>query len=77
MFELKDSGMRQEFSGGMVRDTQEGKVDWWRVSVDDGMPTWGDYYESSVTQALEHHFCEHEDLQHANGLTIEVRRINK
>lgn len=26
-FEIKDSGKRQEFAGGMVRDTTEGKVD--------------------------------------------------
>jgi hypothetical protein len=32
-FVVKDSGRRQEFSGGMVRDTQEGKIDWWRVLV--------------------------------------------
>ena len=27
-FTIKDSGARQEFGGGMVRDTQEGKIDW-------------------------------------------------
>lgn len=27
-FEVKDSGKREEFSGGMVRDTTEGKVDY-------------------------------------------------
>lgn len=27
-FEIKDSGARQEFSGGMVRDTTEGKIDY-------------------------------------------------
>lgn len=27
-FAIKDSGQRQEFSGGMVRDTTEGKIDW-------------------------------------------------
>ena len=32
-FVVKDSGKRQELSGGMVRDTQEGKIDWWRVYV--------------------------------------------
>lgn len=32
-FIVKDSGVRQEFSGGMVRDTQEGKLDIWRVFV--------------------------------------------
>ena len=32
-FIVKDSGKRQEFSGGMVRDTQDGKIDWWRIYV--------------------------------------------
>ena len=32
-FVVKDSWKRQEFSGGMVRDTQEGKIDWWRVLI--------------------------------------------
>lgn len=27
-FAIKDSGARQEFGGGMVRDTTEGKIDW-------------------------------------------------
>lgn len=27
-FTIKDSGKRQEFSGGMVRDTTEGKINW-------------------------------------------------
>ena len=30
-FTVKDSGTRQKFSGGMVRDTQEGKVDFSRT----------------------------------------------
>lgn len=32
-FEIKDSGVRQEFAGGMVRDTTAGKLDWWRLLV--------------------------------------------
>lgn len=28
MFAVKDSGARQEFSSGMVRDVEEGKTDW-------------------------------------------------
>lgn len=30
-FEVKDSGKREEFSGGMVRDTQENKIDYSRA----------------------------------------------
>lgn len=32
-FIIKDSGKREEFKGGMVRDTQENKVDWWRILI--------------------------------------------
>lgn len=32
-FVVKDSGKRQIFASGMQRDTTEGKIDWWRVSV--------------------------------------------
>jgi hypothetical protein len=32
-FVIKDSGKRAEFAGGMVRDVQDGKIDWWRVSI--------------------------------------------
>lgn len=31
-FEIKDSGERQQFAGGMVRDTSEGKIDWLNLS---------------------------------------------
>lgn len=31
-FLVKDSGKRQEFDSGMMRDTQEGKIDWWRIT---------------------------------------------
>ena len=27
-FTIKDSGKREEFAGGMVRDTTEGKINW-------------------------------------------------
>lgn len=30
---VKDSGKRHTFEGGMVRDTQENKVDWWRILI--------------------------------------------
>ena len=30
-FTVKDSGTRQEFPGGMVRDTQDGKIGYWRI----------------------------------------------
>lgn len=39
-FVIKDSGKRQEFSGGMVRDTQDGKIDWWRVRVGPMLKRW-------------------------------------
>lgn len=33
MFRVKDSGARVQFAGGMVRDTQDGKNEIWRVFV--------------------------------------------
>ncbi len=50
---------------------------WWRVDVDDGVPTWGDYYETSIARAIEQHFVEHEELVESTGLVINVRRISK
>lgn len=35
--QIKDSGKRHEFEGGMVRDTEEGKIDWTNVFIGDGM----------------------------------------
>lgn len=32
-FRVKDSGAREKFGSGMVRDTQAGKVDYWRGFV--------------------------------------------
>ncbi len=32
-FVVKDSGQRQAFAGGMVRDTTAGKIDFWRAFV--------------------------------------------
>lgn len=37
---VKDSGKRQEFTGGMVRDTQEGKTDFWRVYIGPMLERW-------------------------------------
>lgn len=32
-FVVKDSGQRKTFAGGMMRDVQDGKLDWWRLYV--------------------------------------------
>lgn len=40
IFIVKDSGKREEYSGGMIRDTQEGKIDWWRVYVGPMLKRW-------------------------------------
>lgn len=42
-FIVKDSGKRQSFAGGMVRDTADGKIDWWRVRVGPMMRRWADH----------------------------------
>lgn len=33
-YKTKDSGKREQYSSGMVRDTQEGKLDYWLVPQD-------------------------------------------
>jgi len=37
---VKDSGKRAEFAGGMVRDTADGKIEWWRVRVGPMFKRW-------------------------------------
>jgi hypothetical protein len=32
-YAIQDSGKRATFASGMVRDTQDGKLDWWRLLV--------------------------------------------
>jgi hypothetical protein len=39
-FEIKDSGQRQEFKSGMVRDTTVGKINFWRVLVGPMFKRW-------------------------------------
>lgn len=40
VFGIKDSGKRQEFTSGMVRDTQDGKADIWRVFIGPMLERW-------------------------------------
>lgn len=40
MFEVKDSGKRQKFESGMVRDTTEGKIEYWRVLIGPMVKRW-------------------------------------
>jgi hypothetical protein len=42
MFETKDSGQRQEFTSGMVRDTQAGKTLWHLVSDGPMLQRWAE-----------------------------------
>lgn len=39
-FDIKDSGARQEFAGGMVRDTAEGKLDFLNIRVGPMLRRW-------------------------------------
>ena len=39
-FEIKDSGARQSFSGGMVRDTTEGKINFLNVRFGPMLRRW-------------------------------------
>ncbi len=49
-FQVKDSGKRQSFDGGMVRDTQEGKIDWWRVYVGPMLKRWAIHVTKGATK---------------------------
>lgn len=42
-FDLKDSGARQSFSGGMVRDTTEGKTDFLNVFFGPMLTRWAEH----------------------------------
>lgn len=42
-FAIKDSGARQEFSGGMVRDTTEGKVNFLNVRIGPMLRRWAEH----------------------------------
>jgi len=42
-FMIKDSGQRQEFSSGMVRDTQAGKIEWQRIFVGPMIKRWAEH----------------------------------
>lgn len=43
MYEVKDSGERQQFESGMMRDTQKGKIDYWRVFVGPMLKRWAEH----------------------------------
>ena len=49
-FIVKDSGKRQIFAGGMQRDTQEGKIDWWRVRVGPMLRRWAQHVTTACTK---------------------------
>jgi hypothetical protein len=42
-FVIKDSGQRAQFSGGMVRDTTEGKIEWHRVAEGPMLKRWAEH----------------------------------
>jgi len=42
-FEIKDSGVRQEFAGGMVRDTTEGKTNFLSIRFGPMFRRWADH----------------------------------
>lgn len=42
-YEVKDSGKREEFDSGMVRDTSEGKLDYFRILEGPMLDRWADH----------------------------------
>ncbi len=49
-FGLKDSGARQEFSSGMVRDTQDGKVDFSRLLDGPMFDRWAEHLSKGAVK---------------------------
>jgi hypothetical protein len=50
MFEVKDSGARQEFESGMVRDTTEGKTDYTRILDGPMFDRWADHLSKGAVK---------------------------
>jgi len=49
-FEVKDSGARQEFKSGMVRDTADGKVDYTRIMDGPMYDRWAEHLSKGATK---------------------------
>ena len=49
-FVVKDSGKREEFSSGMVRDTTEGKVDYTRLLAGPMFKRWAEHLSKGATK---------------------------
>ena len=49
-FVVKDSGARQSFAGGMVRDTEAGKLDIWRVYIGPMLRRWARHVTLGATK---------------------------
>ena len=48
--EVKDSGRRQEFASGMVRDTQDGKVDYTRIMDGPMYDRWAEHLSKGAVK---------------------------
>ncbi len=49
-FTVKDSGKREEFASGMVRDTTEGKVDYTRVLAGPMFDRWAEHLDKGAVK---------------------------
>lgn len=49
-FVIKDSGERQQFESGMVRDTDDGKIDYTRVADGPMLKRWATHVTKAVTK---------------------------
>ena len=49
-FVVKDSGKREEFAGGMVRDTSEGKLNYMRIMEGPMLDRWADHLEKGAVK---------------------------
>lgn len=49
-FVIHDSGKHQKFPSGMVRDTQDGKIDWWRIRIGPMLRRWAVHVTKGATK---------------------------
>ena len=61
MFEVKDSGKRQEFAGGMVRDTTEGKIDYTLVLDGPMFKRWADHLTKGAQKYEKRNWLKAQD----------------
>lgn len=59
-FKIKDSGKREEFSGGMVRDTTEGKTNWALIADGPMLERWAKHMTNGAVKYAKRNWMKAE-----------------